>query len=166
MTTTISNLLSSGVYGYSAPSAAVTQPATGASSTTDAAATSVASTAGTFTASGAASSPLTYNAAGKLAASQAAHVTPQAARAAVAAAQDAVTQAMGSLMSGSSSTTSTTDIFGASTNPSDPFGLSNAASPNPALSTSTPTTGNALTAQNAYLATQNVVTQSLKSLTA
>lgn len=112
-----------------------------------------------FTPSTPPASPLTYNTAGLLnsfaQASSGTKTTVQAAQNAYLSAQTAVSQALDSLMSGSSSSTSGTDIFGASTTANDPTGLSSLVA-----NTGAPAT----TAQNAYLAAQNAVTQAQNSI--
>jgi hypothetical protein len=76
---------------------------------------------------------------------------------------------LASLMSGSSSNSSgsissTTDIFGTNSTANDPSGILNTLlTPS---STTTPTPSSASNAQSAYLAAQNVVSQSLSKLTA
>lgn len=108
------------------------------------------------------SSALTYNSGGLLNSVQkAASTTPatpaQTAQSAVLAAQAAVTQALGDIMSGSNSSnnsSSSTDIFGASTTTNDPLSQ---------LTTSTSNT-TAKTAQSTYMSAQDAVTKALNSI--
>jgi hypothetical protein len=162
----ISNLLPSTIFGYQ-PASTRTQAATGVASNTIATTPSFA--AATLTSSNS-DLPLTYNSAGLFSALQKtnANNTPstpiQAAQNAYFAAENAVTQSLDALMSGSGANSSNTDIFGnnANSNPNDPFGLNT----NPPLNSSNKAGTTATTAQNAYLATQNALTQSLDSITA
>lgn len=160
----ISSLLPSTIFGYQ-PASTRTQAVAGVTSNTIATSPSFAST--TLTSSNS-SLPLTYNSAGLFSALQQtnANNTPstpiQAAQSAYFAAENAVTQSLDALMSGSGANSSNTDIFGNNSNPNDPFGL-NANSPS---NSSNKAGATARTAQNAYLATQNALTQSLDSITA
>lgn len=159
---TISGVQPSSVYGYSATTAkSAAKPA-------EAAQTAAAQPpVNTFTASGSSSStPLTYNATGLLASSRttAATTSAQAAQQAFFAAENVVTQTLNSLASGTSSSPSgsdTSSLFSlpGTTGTSDPFGLSQAALPNTKAGNSS-----AQNAQNAVLAAQNAVTDTLNSL--
>ncbi len=157
--TTISSVLPATISGYFTPPVGASVSSTPAAST----ASVIASFGNNSTA------PLTYNAAGLIVSSPTAHVTAQAAQADYLAAQSAMDQSLASLMSGSSSNSSgsissTTDIFGTNSTANDPSGILNTLL-TPA-STTTPTPSSASNAQSAYLAAQNVVSQSLSKLTA
>lgn len=144
--TNISGLSSFNIAAYSAP----TQKPSAASAATTPSSVSL------FSAS-ANSSPLTYSATGRLNAStQGTTNAMQAAQNAMLTTQNALTQTLDSLMSGTQSGASTTDMFGNTTGANDPL----------AASTPTATSGGitAQAAQSAYLATQNMITQSLNSI--
>jgi hypothetical protein len=163
--TTISNS-TPGIYGYS-PSLTRSGNAAGTASS------AVVATSGSssdFTASSVSDAPLTYNAAGQLQPAignkPTTSITPEGARSAYLDAENAVTQALESLTTGSASNTSTSDIFGAgsTSKANDLFGLAGNASVNPAASPVADVNAKAQVAQKAYMATQNMVTQSLNSL--
>jgi hypothetical protein len=142
--TNISGLSSSNIAAYSAPAQKT--------SAVPAAATHASPSTVSLLNSSTSSTPLTYNATGQLNAStQSTTSAMQAAQNAVLTTQNALTQTLSSLMSGSASGTSTTDMFGNTTDTNDPF----------AANTSTPGGITAQAAQSAYLATQNIITQSL-----
>ncbi len=139
--TTISGLSASVISGYTIKSGSVNTNATSANPS---------SLTSVFTAlSGNSPAPLTYNAAGMLGSTTSA----QAAQNAVIAAQNAMTQTLDSMMSGSQTKSSAADLFGSGTPPEQ------TAAPQ--------ATGKmtAQTAQQAYLDAQNVITQSLNSIT-
>jgi hypothetical protein len=145
--TTISGLSASVISGYTIKSGSVNTNA----ASTNAASANPSSLTGVFTAlSGSSSAPLTYNAAGLLGSTTSA----QTAQDAVIAAQNAMTQTLDSMMSGSQTKSSAADLFGSGTPPGQ------TAAPR------TNTTGKmtAQTAQQAYLDAQNVITQSLNSI--
>lgn len=131
---TISGLSTSVFSGYALKSGSVSTSPPPASTLTS-----------TFTLSSA-SAPLTYNAAGLLYPRSSA----QAAQNAVIAAQNAMTQTLDSMMSGSQMKSSAADLFGSNTN--DPPGQAGTSNPGK------------MTAQQAYLDAQNVVTQSLNAI--
>ncbi len=168
--TTVSSATSAGVYNYAAPSKSAETPATVKSDAVQKQAVPSPVASSLTSSSNASTSALTYNAAGLMNAFQQASankpstggISQQAAKDAVIAAQNAMNKTLESLMSGSSGDTSTTDIFGLSTDnaDSDPFGSSATSNPSSGKSVSS----TALAAQNAYLAAQNAVTSSLGSL--
>lgn len=95
---------------------------------------------------------LTYTSAGLLHSST--PQTPSSAQAAYRAVQDAITQAQNDLMSSTTSTSSATDMFGASNSSSDPLQALNNAQTRAAA-----TDSKAQTALKAYAAAQDAVTQ-------
>ena len=171
---TISGVSPSTTYSATGSTASTTQTtSTAANAATTASTASAAAVVNPFTSTSAnTASPLTYNATGLMNAFQQATAnTPatssaQNARNTYLAVQDAVTQALGSLMTDpNSSNSSNTDIFGASTtsNANDPFGFTSSSGTITAPG-ALPTTTTAKTAQNAYQAAQDAVTQSLNSI--
>ena len=162
---TISGVSSTTTYGTTSSTVNTTK--------TTPTAASVAAVVNPFTSTSTNStSPLTYNSTGLMNAFQQATAnttatsSAQNARNTYLAVQDAVTQALGSLMTDpNSSNSSNTDIFGASTtsNANDPFGFTSSSGTITAPGAS-PTTTTAKTAQSAYQAAQDAVTQSLNSI--
>ncbi|MEI7456345.1 MAG: hypothetical protein WCK93_06430 [Nitrosomonadales bacterium] len=140
----ISGLSSSNIAAYSAPVQRPVAPAATPSNPSTVTSLNTSSN----------SAPTTYNATGQLNASQ--KSAAAAAQNAVLATQNALTQTLDSLMSGSQSSASTTDMFGNATGTNDPL----------AANTPAPASGGitAQAAQSAYLATQNMITQSLNSI--
>ncbi len=156
---TISNVSALSVAGYLTPPAGSTLA--GGSS-----AVSSSSPPSTYTSLGSATTaPVTYNAAGQIVTTQLPTVktTQQAAQAAYFAAENAVTQARDTLMSGASSNSSTTDMFGVSVDAtvSDPLGWASL----PVSQSAVAGGATATSAQNAYMAAQNAVTQAQGSFT-
>lgn len=158
--TTISSVLPANITGYSTPTSSAAAGSSSAATSADV----IASFGNTSAA------PQTYNAAGKIVSSPTTHVTQQAAQSDYLATLSVINQSLASLMSGSSanssgSTLSTTDNFGTNSTANDPSGILNTLL-TPSSATTAPTPGSASNAQNAYLAAQNVVNQSLTNLTA
>ena len=162
--TTISGVVSSGVYvnnasSQNARSLVAAMPDVGVMP-----AASPSSLVSAFTSlAGTSDSPLTYNAAGMFNSFQQANLnTPatrvQSAQNAVFAAQNTVSQTLASLMSGLQSNSPGTDIFGSNTRTSDLFGLNGGSPADASAGTSNMT---AQAAQRAYLAAENVITQAL-----
>lgn len=169
---TVSSISTSGVYSY--PSA--TNAASTAQAQSAAAKLSVINTLtslGTNT-----PSPLTYNAAGLLSSFQQTTLntsnTPvtnaQAAQNAVLQVEYAITQTLGSLVTGTSPNSSSSDISSlfslpGTTDTSNPFGTSLGSLLNVQTGSSTSGLTSAQTAQYAVLSAQYAVTQALTSMT-
>lgn len=168
--TTVSSVSTANVYGYNAPAssssaAAGQKPGQAVTQSSMAALESALASLGSGS-----SAPLTYNAAGVFGSplqSTSANATPmtsaQRAQAAVIAAENAVTETLGSLFSsGASSNSSSSDISslfvlpGTSNTNSGPFGLSQMPG---ASSGAAPRS-----AQDAILAAESAITQTLGSL--
>lgn len=135
---TISGLTSSTSYPYATAATAATGAQTQASAAQVILSSQTANSA----------SPLTYNSAGLL------NATTQAksAQSAALAAQDTITQTLGSLLNGTSSNSAAADLFGA--NSSASFG-----------SYTPQATGNTIqTAKNAYFAAEEAVNQAFSSI--
>ena len=174
--TTISNISPSSVYEYNAPATSagnsVSQKSNAVVAQSAASLSPVKSTLASLGSSP--SLPLTYNAAGLLnsfqqatpAKSTTATTSAQAAQDAILATENAVTETLNSLVSSLSSNSSTSDtsaLFGlpGTSAVNNPFGLAKGSSP---TSTSTAGSSGAQTAQNAILAAENAVTETLNSL--
>jgi hypothetical protein len=172
--TTISSVSPASISGYNAPLANAANSASPASHTnaqtnatqTAANASAIASTITTL--NNAASAPLTYSPNGLLKPTQSVQpaqpvstalpVTPlQTAQTAVLAAQNVVTQTMDSMFSTSPASSSASNLFSTGAAANDPLGL---ASP----TANSPTGTSSSSAQTAYLAAQNAVTQALNSI--
>lgn len=164
---TIPGVSSTGLLGYTTPP---TNPVGAALAQSAAIQLSVISTLTSL--GGNSSSPLTYDAAGLFGAiqqtpSNTANTTPaQAAQNAYLQVEYAITQTMGSLISGSSSNSSSSDVSSLFTLPgtAGTDGLFGSSLPNGITSTTGSTTAQQA-AQNAVLSAQYAITQALNSLT-
>jgi len=163
---TIPVVSTTGVYGYTAPATSTASAALAQSATRLAVTDTLASLGSSSP------SPLTYNAAGLLssfqqATSNTSNTTPaQAAQNALLQVEYAITQTMDSLISGTSSNSSSTDISPLFSLPgtSNTNGLSGNSLLNGATSTSGSNSAQQA-AQNAVLSAQYAVAQALNSLT-
>jgi hypothetical protein len=164
---TISSVSTTGAYGYTAPTSNAVSAALAQSAATKLSVINTLTSLG-----GNSSSPLTYDASGLFGAiqqtpSSTANTTPaQAAQNAYLQVEYAITQTMGSLISGSSSNSSSTDVSPLFTLPgtTGTSGLFGSSLPNGTTSTTGGATAQQ-SAQNAVLAAQYAITQTLGSLT-
>ena len=164
---TIPSVSSTGLYGYTAPTSNAVSAALAQSAATQLSVISTLTSLGSNS-----SSPLTYDASGLFGSlpqtiSNTANTTPaQAAQNAYLQVEYAITQTMGSLISGSSSNSSSTDVSPLFTLPgtAGTSGLFGSSLPNGTTSTTGSATAQQA-AQNAVLSAQYAITQALNSLT-